>query len=80
MEVYLEPGEAIALHCGVLVATVLDILDSGDLQMAILDASATCHMPDVLEMPYRPNILHAGAKDEHAYNYRIGGPSCLAGM
>ena len=79
VEVYLEPGEAIALHCGVLVATVLDILDSGDLQMAILDASATCHMPDVLEMPYRPNILHAGAKDEHAYNYRIGGPSCLAG-
>ncbi|MGC6456603.1 MAG: carboxynorspermidine decarboxylase [Coraliomargaritaceae bacterium] len=79
LDVYLEPGEAVALHSGVLVATVLDILESGDRQTAILDASATCHMPDVLEMPYRPNIHGAGATGEHAYDYRIGGPSCLAG-
>jgi carboxynorspermidine decarboxylase len=79
VEVYLEPGEAVALHCGVLVATVLDILESGGLRTAILDASATCHMPDVLEMPYRPNIIHAGASGERAHKYRIGGPSCLAG-
>ena len=79
LDVYLEPGEAVALHSGVLVATVLDILESGDRQTAILDASATCHMPDVLEMPYRPNIHGAGAAGEHAYDYRIGGPSCLAG-
>ena len=79
VDVYLEPGEAVALHCGVLVATVLDILESGGLRTAILDASATCHMPDVLEMPYRPNILGAGHPDEHPHNYRIGGPSCLAG-
>ncbi|WP_309386137.1 carboxynorspermidine decarboxylase [Cerasicoccus frondis] len=79
LEVYLEPGEAVALHTGVLIATVLDVLEAGGVQNAILDVSATCHMPDVLEMPYRPNILDAGQPDEHAYTYRLGGPSCLAG-
>jgi carboxynorspermidine decarboxylase len=79
LEVYLEPGEAVALHSGVLVSTVLDIHQSGDLQVAILDTSATCHMPDVLEMPYRPNILGAGDGANFPHRYRIGGLSCLAG-
>ncbi len=79
VEVYLEPGEAVALHTGVLVVTVLDILEAGGKQLVITDSSATCHMPDVLEMPYRPNILGAGKPDEHPHSYRIGGMSCLAG-
>ncbi|WP_269538848.1 carboxynorspermidine decarboxylase [Cerasicoccus fimbriatus] len=79
VEVYLEPGEAVALHTGVLVATVLDVLEAGGVTNAILDVSATCHMPDVLEMPYRPNILDAGQPGQRAHNYRLGGPSCLAG-
>ena len=79
LEVYLEPGEAVALHSGVLVSTVLDIHQSGDLQLAILDTSATCHMPDVLEMPYRPNILGAGEGADFPHRYRLGGLSCLAG-
>jgi len=77
--VYLEPGEAVALHTGILVVTVLDLLEAGDRQLAILDSSATCHMPDVLEMPYRPNILGAGRPGEHPHTYRLGGLSCLAG-
>lgn len=77
--VYLEPGEAVALHTGVLVVTVLDIIENGGVQLAILDTSATCHMPDVLEMPYRPNILDAGEAGEFAHTYRLGGLSCLAG-
>lgn len=79
VDVYLEPGEAIALHTGVLVTTVLDILDSGGKRIAILDSSATCHMPDVLEMPYRPRILNAGEPGELGHDYLIGGMSCLAG-
>ena len=79
VDVYLEPGEAIALHTGVLVSTVLDIADSDTGQIAIVDTSATCHMPDVLEMPYRPNIMGAGSPNEKANNYHIGGLSCLAG-
>ena len=79
VEVYLEPSEAVALHTGVLVATVLDLFEAGGHQIAILDSSATCHMPDVLEMPYRPNILGAGQPNAHAYTYRLGGMSCLAG-
>lgn len=79
VDVYLEPGEAVALHTGVLVVTVLDIIEAGGQQIAILDSSATCHMPDVLEMPYRPSILDAGLPDEHAHTYRLGGMSCLAG-
>ncbi|TVP74857.1 MAG: carboxynorspermidine decarboxylase [Puniceicoccaceae bacterium] len=79
VDVYIEPGEAVALHTGVLVATVLDLLTSGGQAIAILDTSATCHMPDVLEMPYRPNILDAGAPDEFPHKYLLGGMSCLAG-
>lgn len=79
VDVYLEPGEAVALHTGVLIVTVLDIVEAGGHQIAILDSSATCHMPDVLEMPYRPGILGAGLADEQAHTYRLGGMSCLAG-
>ncbi len=78
VEVYLEPGEAIALNTGYLVSTVLDIVDNG-MKIAILDTSAACHMPDVLEMPYRPNIIEAGKPDENEYTYRLGGVTCLAG-
>jgi len=78
VEVYLEPGEAVALNTGFLVSTVLDLVDNG-IQIAIMDTSAACHMPDVLEMPYRPNIIHSGLAGEKAYTYRLGGPTCLAG-
>ncbi|WP_192599282.1 carboxynorspermidine decarboxylase [Sporosarcina limicola] len=78
IDVYLEPGEAVALNTGFLVATVLDILDNG-MPIAILDTSAACHMPDVLEMPYRPEIIGAGMPNEKAHTYRFGGPTCLAG-
>lgn len=77
--VYLEPGEAVALNAGVFVSEVLDITTNGDTQNAILDSSATCHMPDVLEMPYRPQIIGGGDPDEKAYTYQLGGLSCLAG-
>jgi len=79
VEVYLEPGEAVALHTGVLIVTVLDLFEAGGKKLAILDTSATCHMPDVLEMPYRPNVLGAGLADEYEHRYRLGGLSCLAG-
>ncbi|MDR0861405.1 MAG: carboxynorspermidine decarboxylase [Oscillospiraceae bacterium] len=78
VQVYLEPGEAVALNAGFLVATVLDITRNG-VTNVILDASAACHMPDVLEMPYRPPIFGAGAAGEKAHTYRLGGPTCLAG-
>lgn len=78
VEVYLEPGEAVALNTGYLVAKVLDIIDNG-MKIALLDASAACHMPDVLEMPYRPNIIDAGQPEEYPYTYRLGGNTCLAG-
>ncbi|WP_203247725.1 carboxynorspermidine decarboxylase [Sporosarcina beigongshangi] len=78
IDVYLEPGEAVALNTGYLVATVLDTLDNG-MPIAILDTSAACHMPDVLEMPYRPEIIGAGMPNEKAHTYRFGGPTCLAG-
>ena len=78
IDVYLEPGEAVALNTGYLVATVLDTLHNG-MPIAILDTSASCHMPDVLEMPYRPEIVGAGLPNEKAYTYRFGGPTCLAG-
>jgi carboxynorspermidine decarboxylase len=76
--VYLEPGEAVAISSGVLVAEVLDIAHNGVAQ-AILDTSATCHMPDVLEMPYRADIIRAGEPEELPYTYRLGGMTCLAG-
>jgi carboxynorspermidine decarboxylase len=78
VQVYLEPGEAVAIHSGVLVAEVLD-LTWNTMPQAILDTSATCHMPDVLEMPYRAEVLGAGSPDEKAYTYRLGGMTCLAG-
>ncbi|AHM58071.1 carboxynorspermidine decarboxylase (plasmid) [Peptoclostridium acidaminophilum DSM 3953] len=78
IEIYLEPGEAVALNTGYLVSEVLDIVDNG-MQIGILDASAACHMPDVLEMPYRPNIIGAGMPGEYDYTYRFGGNTCLAG-
>lgn len=78
VQVYLEPGEAVALNTGYLVSTVLDIIDNG-IKIAILDASAACHMPDVLEMPYRPNIIGAGKPGEKGFTFRLGGPTCLAG-
>lgn len=78
VQVYLEPGEAIALNAGVFVCEVLDTLKNQK-DLAILDASATCHMPDILEMPYRPRLINAGDPGELNYTYRLGGPSCLAG-
>jgi carboxynorspermidine decarboxylase len=78
VDVYLEPGEAVALNTGYLVSTVLDVFENG-MPLAILDTSATCHMPDVLEMPYRPEIMGAGKPGEHVHTYRLGGPTCLAG-
>ena len=78
LTVYLEPGEAIALGAGFLLATVLDIVEN-EKTIAILDVSATCHMPDVLEMPYRPEVAGAGMPGEKSYSYLLAGPSCLAG-
>lgn len=77
-EVYLEPGEAVALNAGFLVSTVLDIVDN-EISTAILDTSAACHMPDVIEMPYRPYVAGSGNPGEKAHTYRLGGPTCLAG-
>jgi carboxynorspermidine decarboxylase len=79
VEVYLEPSEAVALHTGILIVTVLDLIENGGHQIAIVDSSATCHMPDVLEMPYRPRILGASQANAYAHTYRLGGMSCLAG-
>lgn len=78
IEVYLEPGEAVALNAGYLVSKVLSIIDNG-MKLGILDTSAACHMPDVIEMPYHPNIIGAGAAGEYEFTYRFGGPTCLAG-
>lgn len=78
MEVYLEPGEAIALQAGVLVATVLDVIHNG-MDLAVLDTSATAHMPDVIEMPYRPVIIGADLPQKKRFTYRLGGLTCLAG-
>ena len=77
--VYLEPGEACALNAGYLLTRVLDVVQNGDTTVAILDASAACHMPDVIEMPYRPPLLAAGEKDERPCTVRLAGPTCLAG-
>jgi len=78
VEVYLEPGEAIALNSGVLVSTVLDIIHN-KMDIAILDTSAAAHMPDVLEMPYQPEITGAGKAGKYPHTYRLGGVTCLAG-
>jgi carboxynorspermidine decarboxylase len=78
VEVYLEPGEAVALNTGYLIASVLDIVPS-DMPTAILDTSATAHMPDTLEMPYRPHILGTDQPGVLPHTYRLGGMTCLAG-
>ena len=78
VEVYLEPGEAVALNAGYLVTEVLDVVDNG-IRTLILDASAACHMPDVLEMPYRPPLKDSGKPGEKAYTYRLSSCTCLAG-
>ncbi len=78
VEVYLEPGEAVALNAGYLVSSVLDIVENG-MDVAILDTSAACHMPDVIEMPYRPPLYRSGPAGEKKYTYRLAGPTCLSG-
>ena len=78
-EVYLEPGEAVVLNAGYLVTEVLEIVKNNGMEIAILDTSAACHMPDVLEMPYRPPLQGAGQPGEKPYTFRLGGPTCLAG-
>lgn len=77
--VYLEPGEAVALNAGYLISQVLDIVENGDIKIAILDTSAACHMPDVIEMPYTPPLLRTNQAEEGAYSYRLAGPTCLSG-
>ena len=77
--VYLEPGEACALNAGYLVTSVLDLPSNGKTHLAILDMSAACHAPDVIEMPYRPPLFGAGDADEKRFSYRLGGPTCLSG-
>ncbi len=78
VQVYLEPGEAIALNAGYLVTEVMDIVKNG-ISTLVLDASAACHMPDVLEMPYRPPLKDSGKPGEKAYTYRLSSCTCLAG-
>ena len=78
LEIFIEPGEAFALNAGYLVTTVLDITEN-DMPIAILDTSAACHMPDVLEMPYRPPLYMSGESGEKKYSYRLGSQTCLAG-
>ncbi len=78
VEVYLEPGEAVVLQAGFLVSSVLEIMHNG-IDIAILDTSAACHMPDVLEMPYRPPVFASGNPNEKNFTYRFAGPTCLAG-
>ena len=77
--VYLEPGEAVALNAGYFVSRVLDIVENDGTKIAILDASAACHMPDVLEMPYQPPILGADTQPGEGHPFRLAGPTCLAG-
>lgn len=78
VDVYLEPGEAVALNTGFLLCTVLDVVHNG-IDIAILDTSAACHMPDVLEMPYTPPLMDTGKPGERAYTFRLAGSTCLAG-
>ena len=79
VQVYLEPGEAVALNAGYLAAHVLDIVENNGMKIAILDASAACHMPDVIEMPYTPPLYGADHKNLTQMVYRLGGPTCLSG-
>lgn len=79
VQIYLEPGEAVVLNAGYLVASVLEIFKNQKKRIAILDTSAACHMPDVLEMPYRPPVHRSGKPQEKAFTYLLAGRSCLAG-
>lgn len=87
LQIYLEPGEAVALNAGYLCTSVLDLLQNGDTSLAILDMSPACHTPDVLEMPYRPPLFHSLPEVENdfsnakpdCFTYRLGGPTCLSG-
>ena len=81
VEVYLEPGEAVALNAGFMVTRVLDVVKNGSMKIAILDSSAACHMPDVIEMPYTPPLYNASEEEEEGrgFLYRLGGPTCLSG-
>lgn len=81
LKVYLEPGEAVALNAGFLVTEVLELIEGPEREMpvAILDASAACHMPDVIEMPYRPPLFNSGEEGEKTYSYMLAGATCLAG-
>ncbi len=77
--IYLEPGEAIALNAGYLVTKVLDVVENSGIKNLVLDASAACHMPDVIEMPYMPPVYNAEKGSDGKYTYRLTGPTCLAG-
>ena len=79
VDVYLEPGEAVALNAGYLVTEVLDTVTNHGVNILLLDASAACHMPDVLEMPYRPPLKDSGEAGEKAYTYKLSSCTCLAG-
>ena len=79
LEIYLEPGEAVALNAGYLETTVLDIVENNGIKILVLDTSAACHMPDVLEMPYRPPVMRAGEPGCKAFDYLLTGRTCLAG-
>ena len=79
LQVYLEPGEAVALNAGYLVTTVLDVTENSGIRTAVLDASAACHMPDVIEMPYTPPLLNGEAEGSETGRFRLAGPTCLAG-
>lgn len=79
LQVYLEPGEAVALNAGYLVTTVLDVTENGGIRTAVLDVSAACHMPDVIEMPYTPPLLNGEADGNPENPYRLADPTCLAG-
>lgn len=79
INVYLEPGEAVALNAGYLCTRVLDLIRNNDTDIAILDMSAACHTPDVIEMPYRPPLFNSGNPSEKQFTYRLGGPTCLSG-
>ena len=79
VEVYLEPGEAIALNAGYMVTRVLDIVRNGETKIGILDVSAACHMPDVIEMPYRPPLFNSCDENEGGHIYCLAGPTCLSG-
>lgn len=79
VQVYIEPGEAVALNAGYLATRVLDIIRNNGVKIAVLDSSAACHMPDVIEMPYMPPLYNAEHEKPDAYVYRLAGPTCLSG-